>query len=214
MRSQILETVIKPMAEIRHRRLCENRPASRVTNKKCTKYNNTSGNTKNYAPWWKILIEKYSSFHHLLRITGIILQYINQLYSKATRKHFWFQKDGVLATALHFYIRKIQFEHFSAVYDDLKNRKPNELASKLQIFIDEENKLRSRGWFRISSNLKSPILLPTASREPFVCLLMMHLQEMNFDSGTSYTLAALRRQYWVQQRTTLSLLHTKNGYKM
>jgi hypothetical protein len=164
----------------------------------------------NDKKYWKVLIKKFSSLHQLLAVVGNILHYLNTLYFRATRKSMSYTQNGKLAMALHFLLRWIQNEHFSQVYTDLENHKDNELVRKMRIFKDEKGLLRCQGRFRFAPAEKSPILLPPSTREPFVRLLILHLHELNFHAGTLYTLAALRRQYWVQsgRRSVYISLHS------
>ncbi|XP_073959385.1 uncharacterized protein [Choristoneura fumiferana] len=118
-------------------------------------------------------------------------------------------------------IRRIQREHFP---EELSGKKTH-LTRNLDLFMDENGLLRSRGRMANTSwsyEMKYPILLPKESE--FTNNVIKETHESNYHVGAPHTLSIIRKKYWIPQgkaqvqkvirRCSVCIKHGGGPYKL
>jgi len=85
-------------------------------------------------------------------------------------------------------------------YEPTKNKQNTNVSylRNLRVSVDEHGLIRCDTrikWAKLSRSEAEPILL--VKRSPLTRLIILQIHENNLHAGTSHTLAALRRQYWL-----------------
>lgn len=150
---------------------------------------------------WSALLDRCSTFRKLINATAYVFRFITTKVHR-TVSIFKVVNENFYYAALIFWIKRIQQEHFHGVFQDLQSKKKNILIDGLRIQIDSEGLLRSHGrmkFAQLSEEERTPIMLPKTKESKFVQLLVLHYHELNFHTGTTHTLTAIRRRYWPLQ---------------
>ena len=145
-----------------------------------------------------IEVENFSSYNKLLRVTACVIKFVWKLRGHEFDQVFLREK------AKFFLIKLEQEKFFDEEIRFLKTEKkcdkiPN-LVNNLNLFIDEQNILRSKGRIdkctAIDKNLINPILLPKSSN--LTKLMIFDFHERCKHLGINTTLTLLRNSgFWV-----------------
>jgi len=145
-----------------------------------------------------ILIEKFSSFHRLIRVTSFMLRFVKNCRSNSKIKGFL--KIAELNDSIKFLCRVVQKECFQEEYKLLSNKKRIQNNSKLKLlnpFLDKDQIIRVGGRLHnadLTFEEKHQILLPQKHHLTELIILSEHLR--HFHSGAQSTLSAVRQNYW------------------
>ena len=184
--------------------------------------NVVTDNSRNSSPF-EIKSENYSSFTKLIRVTALVIRFINKL-----RKTEIVQRplsSSELKKAENMWVVYIQRKNFYDTHEAIVNGKSNNLQKQLGVYIDDEGILRCKGRIdeaRISESARRPVLLP--KQERFTHLLIEKIHKENMHSGVSQCLSSVRYTYWIPHgRATVRLVigkclvcrrHEGGPYKM
>ncbi|XP_018377652.1 PREDICTED: uncharacterized protein LOC108770515 [Trachymyrmex cornetzi] len=151
------------------------------------------------APW--NLLERYSSYTKLLRITAICKRAADRFRRLSSESIMLPLTPQELLQCRYFWIRQIQKGHFHHDIKILERGgslpKSNPLI-RLTPFIDELGLLRVGGRLQhanLNADAKHPFLLPKQSPLTRLIIADAHLQTLH--GGTQITLAHTRQQYWI-----------------
>ena len=153
-------------------------------------------------------IKDYSSFSKTVRITGLVLKFINKLKLKLKNKFpdkFGHLKvvENTWALAKSLVIITDQKKHFKEVFDFFDksekgtSKMPN-IIRQLNCFVDNKGLVRVGNKMRQSASLKNnycPILLSKSSELTNKIIKQCH--ESMLHSGAYVVLAEIRKQYWI-----------------
>ena len=139
---------------------------------------------------------RYSSLTKLLRITSLVLRFINKLKNKVS-------PNGPINTAEinhaeELWIKYIQRSHYDSVFRSIETNKSNNLINQLAVYLDEKGLLRCLGRLDnsdIGYEAKRPLLLPKKDR--FTDLIINHNHKGSLHTGVAQTLAKIRQKYWI-----------------
>ena len=154
--------------------------------------NNVDPNSNDNSPF-NIDPKNYSKLARLLRQTVACGEMIRRLrrntFVGATLNHQW---------ARRMWIRWDQ----QRIYEPVKNKQNTNVSylRNLRVSADEHGLIRCETrlkWAKLSRDEVEPILL--VKRSPLTRLIILQIHENNLHAGTSHTLAALRKQYWLPQ---------------
>lgn len=153
--------------------------------------------TEEFETKWDVL-ERFSSFSKLTRVTAYCLRFINNL-KKKTRNTNNLTTDE-LNHARTTIFRNIQEEHFHDERKTLEKRQEVSTSSKLSTlspFIDLSGLIRLGGRLANSDlpySSKHPIVLPRNSHITKLIIDETHVQQLH--AGPQATLCAVRTKYW------------------
>ncbi|XP_018375979.1 PREDICTED: uncharacterized protein LOC108769463, partial [Trachymyrmex cornetzi] len=151
------------------------------------------------APW--NLLERYSSYTKLLRITAICKRAADRFRRLSSESIMLPLTPQELLQCRYFWIRQIQKGHF---HHDIKilerggSLPKSSPLIRLTPFIDELGLLRVGGRLQhanLNADAKHPFLLPKQSPLTRLIIADAHLQTLH--GGTQITLAHTRQQYWI-----------------
>ena len=155
----------------------------------------------------KILIEKFSNFMTLLRVTVFVLR----IFDRSMRHKELFVRSSDYNKAIIFLCKYVQSVHLSE--EILALKKSATISSKSKIvalapFLDESGVLRVGGRLDHSDfdyDTKHPIILPDSQ---FLKSLIMYVHQKHKHMGAEWTLFNLRRQFWILKgrRTVKSVI--------
>ena len=146
-------------------------------------------------------VEKYSSLGKLIRVTALVLKFVNSLKRKVSRKNSikvddeinpnWYELSCVNI------ISNEQKKNFHEIFDYFKSKMSAtvpDLVTKFNLFID------SSGIIRVKSKMKSigssyPMLLP--SKSPLTELIVRDAHDRSKHGGVYSVLKELRSKYWI-----------------
>ncbi|CAI6372727.1 unnamed protein product [Macrosiphum euphorbiae] len=153
------------------------------------------------APW---LLEKYSSWSTLLRITALVQRFINNckfsLLNKRDRRTVGFLTITEIADAERFWVTNAQISAFD---DELSSLKAGKLVRRcsplfrLSPFIDEHGVIRVGGRLvnsPISYDSRHPMVLPSKSMVTKMIFNYEHRRLMH--AGPQALFAHVSRKYW------------------
>ena len=147
---------------------------------------------------------RYSSLNKLLRVTAVILKFMEFLNGKKVESPIY--KNCALTgedmdTAEVLWLQSIQSKTFSAELFYLQSKSmqaPPVQVNQFGLFIDDLSLLRCRGRIsnsQLSAASKKPILLPP--NHPWVTLLIQQVHQNIKHSGVADTLSTIREKYWI-----------------
>lgn len=161
------------------------------------------------------LINKFNSYHKLLRITAYCLRFIHQCRSRASIME---KKAGPISTSelrksLQLIVKCIQKEFFSPEYSALVNKREIAKNSKilnLHPFLDKDGLIRVGGRLRLSNlppEAKHQIILPREHAFTRALVTMIHLSY--FHAGCQLTVSVVRQRFWIPsiRRLVNSVIH-------
>lgn len=155
-----------------------------------------------HQPLYWELLDKYSSFIKLLRITSICRRFIRCLRreSQSTLTKYPITPMEI-EKSRNFWVRIVQQAWFSNEIRIISNRehlpKSNPLI-RLTPFIDHEGLLRVGGRLhnaQIESDTKHPLILPR--RSSLSTLIIDDAHKRTLHGGTQVTLGFIRSSYWI-----------------
>ncbi|XP_062557054.1 uncharacterized protein LOC134221904 [Armigeres subalbatus] len=145
------------------------------------------------------LIERYSSFWKLVRITAFVLRFISRC-RKRTLHQNPFLAVSELQSAKETLVKSVQHQNFS---EEMKAvRKKVSIPSKsplrkLQLGIDQRGMRRLGGRLQLSETdyqTKHPMILPR--KHPLTRLIAQHFHTISLHAGPRMTLATMRQEFW------------------
>ena len=142
--------------------------------------------------------KKYSNYMNLIRVTTILIRFVNSF--KLIQNRQIFAKPVSNFTAQQMWIAYEQKNYYDDVIYAITNRKKHELVSKLNLYLDVNNIIRCAGRFQnapLTKNEKNPILLPPPKSSKFVTLLIEFYHQTVFHAGALAVLTQIRRKYWI-----------------
>ena len=157
--------------------------------------NVVTDNSRNSSPF-EIKSENYSSFTKLIRVTALVIRFINKL--RKTKSVQGQLSSSELKKAENMWVVYIQRKNFCDTHEAIVNGKANNLQKQLGVYIDDEGILRCKGRIdeaRISESARRPVLLP--KQERFTHLLIEKIHKENMHSGVSQCLSSVRYKYWI-----------------
>ena len=155
----------------------------------------------------KTLIEKFSNFLTLLRVTVFVMR----VFDKNMRHKDKFVRSTDYEKAILFLCKYVQAKHFEEEILALQKSRPISAKSKLCAlapFLDESGVVRVGGRLSHSDfdyDTKHPIILPDST---FLRSLIMFVHQKHKHMGAEWTLFNLRRQFWILKgrRTVKSVI--------
>ena len=142
-------------------------------------------------------IKRYSTKIKLLRITGIVLKFVNILRRKERTRMSQTLNGMELEKAEILWIKSIQKSLFPVHYQQLIDGK-TVIYKQFKLFLNDQKVICSEGHLKhanIPTHTKYPMLLPT--KHYFTELAIKECHKTVFHDGISETLASLRERYWV-----------------
>jgi ribonuclease HI len=149
-------------------------------------------------------VSRFSNLTKLLRVTCIVLRFINLLKrgSKQT-KHTGYITVPEMNTSRHLWIKDIQQRHYPKENMMLQKTFPhtvvkNSLHHQLKLFLDDSGIIRCGGRLQnadIDFNAKHPVLLPP--NHHFTSLLVKQAHTHLLHAGPGTTLTQIRQTYWI-----------------
>lgn len=146
------------------------------------------------------LINRFSSFTRLIRVTAYILRFSHNASSKNSSKLSGYLTTSEINQATNCLIKMIQREAFKNEYHALLNKR--DIPKKSQLlglnpFLDKDGIIRVGGRIQraqLPYAAKCQIILP--AKHSFTNLLIEYEHKRNLHAGTQGTLAAIRTKYW------------------
>ena len=142
-------------------------------------------------------IKKYSTKIKLLRITGIVLKFVDLLRRNERTRMSQMLNGMDLEKAGILWIKSIQKSLFPELYQQLIDGK-TVIYKQFKLFLNEQKVICCEGHLKhanIPMHTKYPMLLPT--KHYFTELVIKECHKTVFHDGISETLASLRERYWV-----------------
>ena len=140
---------------------------------------------------FQIKQERFSTYHRLIRVTSWCLRFLSNLQNKKKLKGTLSVEE--LKKGNELWTLHVQRKYFDGVLNDIKRGKRNQLVSQLGIYHDESGILRCAG--RMSNIKEHPKLLPKTDHFTKLCVIRDHKRTLH--SGTSQTLAEVRKEHWI-----------------
>ena len=142
-------------------------------------------------------VDRYSTLNKLQRVTDKVIQFIN-LCSNNKFVHL---------SSATYWVRNQQIQHYPLVYEAVrlnssenKYQESRKFISDLNLFLDEDQLLRSRGRLNegdIAYDANCPKLL---SPKSFLCQLIVgDLHFQNHHAGVQQVLSLVRKEFWIPQ---------------
>ncbi|ODM87348.1 Pro-Pol polyprotein, partial [Orchesella cincta] len=145
------------------------------------------------------LLQKYSSFQKLIRVTAYVKRFIKLYLKQSTMKGPLTCEE--LKEAELLWIRNIQQSSFKREIKSLSNSEELHRASSLKQltpFIDSDGLLRASGRLTNSDlpyNQKFPIIIP---HDNYLCKLIIHDAHLKLlHAGCQLLWSHLQQQYWI-----------------
>jgi len=143
-----------------------------------------------------IPINRYSKLHKLLKVTAYVFKFVSKL--KREKK----QMVEHMNSARMYWINVEQEKYFAKEIEFLSDKKENAvvpvLVNQLNLFVDNDGILRSRGRIsecaQFSYNVVHPVVIPRQSVFTHLVVEDAHIQQKHL--GVPSTLAAVRKQGW------------------
>ncbi|XP_062557237.1 uncharacterized protein LOC134222109 [Armigeres subalbatus] len=160
------------------------------------------------TPEHNFLFHRYSSFWRLLRITALILRFVNRCRRKPNCHPNLFASVGELEQAKETLSKLAQHEIFADERKQLKKTRTVSKKSSLKLlgpFLDEKGIIRLGGRLEHSSeyyHTKHPIILPKF--HPLTRLITQHYHEQCMHSGPRMTLATMHQEFWPVNGKTIA----------
>ena len=143
-------------------------------------------------------IKRYSTKIKVLRITAIVLKFVNLLRQQERTRVPQTLNGMDLEKAEILWIKSIQKSLFSEHYQKLIDGK-TVIYKQFKLFLNDQKVICSEGHLLKHANIpihtKYPMLLPT--KHYFTELVIKECHKTVFHDGISETLASLRERYWV-----------------
>lgn len=145
------------------------------------------------------LIERFSSYWKLLRVTAYIFRFINRCRKKH-QQHESFITIPELKFAKEALVKTVQHQVFADEIKALKRKQTVPTRSPLKnlcIVLDSEGILRIGGRLQLSDenySSKHPMIIP--SKHHLTRLIAEHYHTLSLHSGPRMTLASMRQEYW------------------
>ena len=142
-------------------------------------------------------ISRYGSMRKLIRVTGLVIKFVDLLKSKTTSKSETFNAVN-LKRAEEAWVRSIQLNSFPNEYGKLISENNVVYKSQLILFLTENKLIRCRGRLneaKLPAHMKNPLLLPT--RHPFTDLIINERHQRVHHNGVQQTLASIREEFWI-----------------
>ena len=144
-----------------------------------------------------------ASYRNLLRVSARVIEFLRS-FNVLRRKQIFSAHESSFLIAQRIWIKSDQRNHYADIICTLKTKKEphkkNPLIRKFNLLLDEHDIIRCAGRFlhaTLSDTEKQPILLACTKVSFLSKLIVSHYHELNFHVGTSHTLAALRKRYWL-----------------
>ena len=138
----------------------------------------------------------FSSMQRLVRVTAWCHRFIKRIRGHSLETKYLSYDE--LYTAEIMWVKHCQKKQFSEALHSCVTKKPNNLVSQLDLFIDECGMLRCGGRL-VHANFKEaarfPLLLPSSER--FTHLLIEKIHQKLLHSGVIQTLSEIRQQFWI-----------------
>lgn len=165
----------------------------------------------NYSPF-EMRVENYNSYIRLIRVTALCVSFLRKFRGKC--KQFADTSVSSFEYALNLWIKTSQLNAYSDIFEKLnnKNSPPSRAVRNLRPRIDAKGLLRYGGRLPnapIPEQAKFPILMPKATQDHFVVLILLHIHTSLKHGGTSQTLLHFQQKYWMpcgKQQTYSALL--------
>jgi len=135
----------------------------------------------------------------LLRQTAYWIRFLQFHFSHYTSE-FTRYANRPVAQAKMLWVKAKQTYHFYDLFLALKTGKKHDLVHRLGLFLDEHDIIRCAHCLQNSAlrlQEKFPILLQRAKSSHFTKLVIRHFHALVYPQGTAYTLAAVRKEYWI-----------------
>ena len=141
----------------------------------------------------------------LVRVTAIILRFINNIKLKTKSRSDW-QIGHIRVSELHSaeetWLLTTQRQHFSEELKYLQDPtgRRSALVSQLDLFIDCNGLIRCNGRLanaQLKEDAIHPILLPKESALSTLVILSHHALMLH--GGVKLTIASMRQRYWIPQ---------------
>ena len=145
-------------------------------------------------------LTKFSSLTRMVRVTSWAKRFIDNTRNRE-RVSLPYLTAEELRTARDQCIHAIQYAQRTAYKDIIgciKKGKSNDMISKLQLFLDDNNLIRCNARLQHSDLPDStiyPILLPRS--HPITSLIIRHNHLNLLHSGASQTLSRVRQTFWI-----------------
>lgn len=150
-------------------------------------------------------LNRYSNLNQLFRITALLFRIINKLRKRSITDSENFQM------ARNYWLKTEQAVHFSkelSFLNDQSNSNPPLLVNNLNLFLDDNGIIRSRGkldkCLQLSYDVRNPIVIPKNSHLTELIIADCHIKCKHL--GSSSTLNYIRNSgLWIPQgRTAVS----------
>lgn len=145
---------------------------------------------------------KYSSWLRLMRITGLIMRFVNNCRNKKRKARNHFLEPEELDVARIFWIKVTQSLHFANEIVCLENQ--DELPRKSHLLslnpqVDQDGVMRLGGRLRRSRRLaldqKFPIIMP--HKDHLTNLLLAYAHDQTMHGNVQSMRVYLRQRYWI-----------------
>ena len=140
---------------------------------------------------------KFSSLTRMVRVTSWAKRFIDNTRNRE-RVSLPYLTAEELRTARDQCIQYAQRTAYQDIIGCIKKGKSNDMISKLQLFLDDNNLIRCNARLQYSDLLDStkyPILLPRS--HPITSLIIRHNHLNLLHSGASNTLSRVRQTFWI-----------------
>ena len=149
-------------------------------------------------------ITRFSSMSKLLRVTCYVLRFVNRIRN---RKHLTISE---LHNARMLWIKSVQRDYYAKEISLLKINRRNQLIYQLDLFVDSDSVLRSKGRIAnadIPITARFPIVLPP--KHEFSKFLVLETHKLVLHAGIQSTMIEVRQNFWIPKLRQLvrSLLH-------
>ena len=138
----------------------------------------------------------FSSMQRLVRVTAWCHRFIKRIRGQSLKTKYLSYDE--LYKAEIMWVKHCQEKQFSEALHSCVTKKPNNLVSQLDLFIDKCGMLRCGGRL-VHANFKEaarfPLLLPSSER--FTHLFIEKIHKKLLHSGVSQTLSEIRQQFWI-----------------
>lgn len=144
------------------------------------------------------LLERFSDYDKLLRVTAYMQKFLKGITRKIVNKRI---SVSDLKEARKLWVQVIQKQEFALeikALGDGENLPTKSRLLSLNPFLDADNILRVGGRLKqslLNYNQKHPIILPQKCQ--FTTLLIQRTHEMSLHGGTQLVLTLLRHEFWI-----------------
>ncbi|XP_062703649.1 uncharacterized protein LOC134286095 [Aedes albopictus] len=161
-----------------------------------------------------LLLDRYSSYWKLLRITAYVLKFIRRCQHRRSPPTSSSLSVAELQEAKYTLVRCVQRKPFAAEIKALANHRPIQAHSSLKLlhpFLDHQDILRVGGRLRLAGEsyaVRHPIILP--SNHTFSRQVAVAYHELSLHSGPRMTLAQIRQEFWPLRGKALATYTFRN----